>query len=121
MRRILITGALAAATPAAAENWVGYPDDLSGTAYLVDLDSVEDNGSYIAVWDKRDHSKDRSVAHRTTLLRVFIDCERGSLRADRAIELDKNGKPISDEYLEPGWYEPAPGSAGSILLEGMCE
>ena len=58
------TALVMAATPAYAANWVYVLTDSNGTVRYYDSDTIQRSGKWVTVWEKSDHSRDKTVKER---------------------------------------------------------
>jgi len=68
-----------AATPAFAANWVYITSVKSGTFHYYDADTIRRSGNYVTVWEKRDHSFDKTVKARETKTQIRFNCAERTL------------------------------------------
>jgi hypothetical protein len=63
------------ATPAFAADWI-FADaiDANGTLHYYDADTIQRTGNQVTVWEKWDHSRDKTEKIRERKLRVRYDC-----------------------------------------------
>lgn len=124
MKTIIAALALAVLPmPVHASNWVEMETDDNGRIAYIDVDSLK--GSFSGTrsgWIKHDHSKQRDVAERSTMMKVSISCPANTFRVDYVVKYDAKGEVIGSHTTPT--YEPfseiIPDSVGETLAQIFC-
>jgi hypothetical protein len=111
-----------AATPAFAVNWVYVDTNKSGTDVYYDADTIVRSGNQVTVWEKWDHSQDKTFKQRQQTLRVKYDCAERTKTLLHAIIYYPDGtiKSFTWETYEQEADPIAPGTFVEGRLEAIC-
>lgn len=104
----------------AKPDWIDYAESTSGSILYYDINSIGRSGSYVNVWVKKDHSKNRTVAHRTSMELWRLNCDTPALNLRKYFDYDKNGRVVADGGPSDEELTPAPESIGMALWESVC-
>ena len=120
---IVSAAALVMATPAVAQNWVEYGLNSTGTVVSYDPESVRRSGNIVRVWERRDHSRDRTRRERETKTLFRYDCAKETNAPLSEIVYDGRGGVIRSVTLRD--YEVreepiVPESLGQALFDILC-
>ncbi len=123
MKRIKLIAATAlimAATPAFAANWVYVLTDSNGTVIYYDADTIQRSGKWVTVWEKWDHSRDKTVKEREKKIRLTYDCVQRTSTNLSAIYYypDEKNKTFNFKTSEQSFV--APETVGEATLEAVC-
>ena len=126
MKHIKLIAAAAlvmAATPAFAVNWVYVGARSSGTDFYYDADTIVRSGNQVTVWEKWDHSRDKTYKEREQRVRYRYDCaERTSTLLHAIIYYpDGTSRAVTFATYEQETEPLAPGTVGEAVLEAVCE
>lgn len=102
------------------QEWVDYAEDLNGTKYLYKTDSVKRIAGNVEVWEKWDHSKDRSVAYRTTLRLTRMSCASKMVMTASSVNYDRTGRVVSSSEMASDYRYLVPETVGMTLWEELC-
>ena len=69
------TALVMATTPAFAANWVYIETSDTGTVFSYDADTIRRAGNLVTVWEKWDHSRDKTFRERERMIRSRYQCE----------------------------------------------
>ena len=61
---LLVCLALMPIAPAYAANWIYVIEDVKGTVFYYDADTIQRSGNQVTVWEKWDHSRNRTIKER---------------------------------------------------------
>jgi hypothetical protein len=111
-----------AATPAFAVNWVYVGARSSGTDFYYDADTIVRSGNEVTVWEKWDHSRDKTYKEREQRVRYQYDCAERTSTILLAIIYYPDGTSRSVMFAthEQETTHVAPGTAGEGKLEAVC-
>lgn len=109
--------------PASAADWVYVGTATNEAVYFHDRSSVRRVGSYLAAWQKVDHSANVSVRHRESKDLWYYDCASDQKALKSYIDYGPSGsvmssKTVSDYALE--WTPPAPDTIGWAFQRLVC-
>lgn len=91
--KLIVAAALVmAATPATAANWVYVLTSSKGTVYYYDADTIQRSGNQVTVWEKWDHSRDKTVKERETKVRYRYNCAERTGTLLQLTQYYPNGK-----------------------------
>jgi hypothetical protein len=122
--KLIVAAALVmAATPAFAVNWVYVSSDSTGTVYYYDADTIRRSGSQVTVWEKLDHSRDKTVKWREAKDRYRYDCDERTSTLLNSTNYYPNGENESFtwETYEQKTRPIAPGTIAETILAAVCE
>ena len=126
MKPINLLGAatvlLMAATPAYAVNWVYVSTMDSGTDTYFDADSIRRSGNQVTVWERLDHSRDKTEKERERKKLVRYDCAERTRILINVIAYYPDGtvKSATWQPYEQEAVPVAPGTVGEATLEAVC-
>ena len=114
---------LGLAYPASAANWVHLGTSTSRTDFYLDVDSVRNQGSYVAAWEKRDATRDASVDFREAKALYYYNCSARTTALKQWIMYDAQGSVTAsstnpDYRLE--WSEAIPETVSETFLNAVC-
>jgi hypothetical protein len=113
------TALVMAATPTYAANWVYVLTDGNGTVRYYDSDTIQRSGKWVTVWEKWDHSRDKTVKEREKKIRGTYDCVQRTSANLSAIFYYPDGKIKTFDFKDE--QSPlAPETAGEATLEAVC-
>lgn len=111
-----------AETPAFAAEWIPVFIDTQKVIYYYDADTIRRSGNVVTVWEKRDHSRNRTVKYREVKGKRSYNCSARTSILLSVIVYYPNGKVESDEF--PDYAQTtesvAPDTAGEDILEAVC-
>ena len=126
MKPINLLGAAIAlvmvATPAFAVNWVYVSSSNAGTDYYYESDTIQRSGNQVTVWEKGDHSRDKTVKQREKKVWYRYDCAE---RTSTLLQLTKYYPDGKIEMVTWKTYEQEPqaiipGTIGEVQFEAVC-
>jgi len=127
MRPVFSMALLAAAIPAAAENWVRYAQTADASLYYDKERMVLMSGTAF-IWDLHDLREETSGAqaksHRSVLHAVEVNCRKEQLRVlsfHRMTGAMGAGAIAGEHSLVGEWKTPPDNSAESRLMTVACE
>ena len=118
----LILGALLP-SPALAEEWTFVDITDDGAAYFYDAESLKVSENYAAVWVMWDHTKDKTVKHRTTKDKWILGCKDETITIVYTVAYGKNGNVINSASIPDYLRETdpiVPGSVADIIAKLVC-
>ena len=119
IKLIAATALIMAATPAFAANWVYVLTDSNGTVIYYDADTIQRSGKWVTVWEKWDHSRDKTVKEREKKIRVAYDCVQRTSANLSAFFYYPDGKIKTFDFKNE--QSPlAPETVGEAALEAVC-
>jgi hypothetical protein len=126
MKSINLLGAAAAlfiaATPAFAAEWIPVFIDTKNAIYYYDIETIRRSRNVVTVWEKRDHSRDRTVKYREVKAKRSYNCSARTSILLSVIVYYPNGKVESEEF--PDYAQTtesvAPDTSGEDILEAVC-
>ena len=113
------TALVMAPTPAFAANWVYVLTDSNGTVIYYDADTIQRSGKWVTVWEKWDHSRDKTKKEREKKIRVTYDCVQRTSGNLSAFFYYPDGK-IKTFDLNNEQSPLAPETVGEAALEAVC-
>lgn len=110
------------ATPAFAANWVYVLTNDTGTVYYYDSDTIQRSGQWVIVWEKWDHSRDKTVPQREQKIRWRYDCAG---RTSTPLQLTKYFPNRTNETITWETYQQKaaaiiPETVGEAQLKAVC-
>jgi hypothetical protein len=78
--------------PAYAANWVYVVTNNSGTDFYYDSDTIRRSGNQVTVWEKYDHSRDKTDKTREKKVLYRYDCVKRTTTILQATIYYPNGK-----------------------------
>ena len=95
---------------------------MNGTAWLYDADTSSSNGSMVTVWEKQDHSRDRTEKARETKSFVRYNCISRTRTLLSFTVLYPNGKVESADlpYYQQSEAAIAPDSIAEAAMKAVC-
>lgn len=111
-----------AATPAFAANWVYLTTTNNGTDMYYDADTIARSGNQVTVWEKLDHSQDKTFKQRQQTTLIRYDCAGRTRTLLHIISYypDGTNKSFTFETYEQEAEPIAPGTLGEGKLEAIC-
>ena len=108
--------------PAYAANWVYLTTTNNGTDIYYDADTIARSGNQVTVWEKLDHSRDKTFKQRqqTTLIRYDCAGRTRTLLHTISYYPDGTNKSFTFETYEQEVDPIAPGTLGDGKLEAIC-
>lgn len=100
--------------------WFHYSGDTNGTELYYDANSVRESGNQIKVWQRQDHSRDRTVKHRQSNNLIELNCSNPESALLSYADYDKNGKVIESGEGGRVFSPLVPGSVGMALWRSVC-
>ena len=121
--KLIASTALAmVATPAFAAEWTPVYIDTNNAIYFYDSETIRRSGNVVTVWEKRDHSRDRTVKYREVKAKRSYNCSARTSILFSVIVYYPNGKVESEEV--PDYAQTtesvAPETVGEATLEAVC-
>jgi len=112
---------LLALTPAEARaaNWVEVAVSPTGTIWTVDADRIRRLGSIAEAWVRLDHSRDRTVTARNSLIFVRFNCTAWTSSTTSVVRYRTNGTVITDQSW-PEYMAPFTPIVPETVLEGAA-
>lgn len=126
MKPINLLGAIAvlvmAATPACAANWVYVATDADGSDFYYDADTIVSSGNQVTVWEKLDHSRDKTVKERQRKMRYRYDCAQRTSTLLDSIVYYPDGKTSSFTWsaYEQETKPIVPDTVGDVTFKAAC-
>ncbi len=126
MKPINLLGAIAAlvmaATPAYAANWVYVTTDVNDTDFYYDADTIVRSGNQVTVWEKFDHSRDKTVKERERKRRYRYDCAQRTSALLDSIIYYPDGKSSSFTWnaYEQETKPIVPDTVGDVTFKAVC-
>lgn len=124
LNKFFTTAALVmAATPAFSANWVYVNTGTNNADNYYDADTMERSGEVVTVWEKADHSRDKTVKWRSSKLLKRFYCSRRLSVIVSIIDYYPNGETKSVN-VPPYQQEEdfiAPDTNGEEMLKAVCE
>jgi hypothetical protein len=119
---VAATALVIAAPPAFAANWVYLTTNVSDTDLYYDADTIVRSGNQVTVWEKWDHSRDKTVKERERKRRYRYDCAQRTMTLLHSIIYYPDGKSTSFtwETYEQTADPIAPDTVGEAVLEAVC-
>lgn len=71
---VAVTALVMAATPAFAADWIYVCTSKGGSVYYYDADTIQRSANQVTVWEKSDHSRDKTSKWREAKDRYRYDC-----------------------------------------------
>ncbi len=108
--------------PVYAANWVYVTTGPNNVVYSYDSDTIRRSGNQVTVWEKYDHSRDKTTKKRETKARYRYDCAE---RTDTLLEVvnyypdGKNERFTYDTYQQKE-SAVTPDTISEIMLEAVC-
>ncbi len=120
--KLIAAALLLAASPAFAANWVYVTTDTDGTVYYYDADTVQRSGNQVTVWEKWDHSRDKTIKERERKRQYQYDCAESTSTLLHSIIYYPDGTVRSVAYKT---YEQeadpiVPDTIGAVGFEAVC-
>jgi hypothetical protein len=123
LNKLITTAALVmAATPAFAANWVYIETSDTGTVFSYDANTIRRAGNLVTVWEKWDHSRDKTFRERQRMIRSRYQCEERTVTTLNSTTYSPNGRSETfnpEEYQQPK-TQIIPGSMAAFVLEAVC-
>jgi hypothetical protein len=94
--------------------------DSNGTVIYYDADTIQRSGKWVTVWEKWDHSRDKTVKEREKKIRLTYDCVQRTSTNLSAIYYypDEKNKTFNFKTSEQSFV--APETVGEATLEAVC-
>ncbi len=110
------------AGPAHATDWRYVISNKTKTDFYYDLDTIQLTENLVTVWEKWDHSRDKTQKLRERRIRTTYDCSDRTFTALTVIEYKIDGTNSSVEWAphERNWKNPAPETVAEAMLEEFC-
>lgn len=117
------TALLMAVTPAFAASWVYLITDVNGTDFYYDADTIVRSGTQVTVWEKFDHSRDKTVKERERKRRYRYDCAQRTITLLDSIAYYPDGKISSFTWntYEQETKPIVPDTVGVVIFEAICQ
>jgi hypothetical protein len=108
--------------PAYAANWVYVYKDTENAVWYYDSETIRRSESQVTVWEKIDHSRDKTVKQRKTISRYRYDCAE---RTRTLLELtnyypDGKNETYTWEAYEQKERAVTPDTAGDAMFRAVC-
>jgi len=122
---MLVCLALAAASPtsAVAQTWIRYGAGQNGTVFYYDSETIRRDGQIVRVWERQDHSQNRSIPYREAKALLVVNCTEQTVGLTYLVTFNADGT-IRDTISIPSYrvqHDPAvPGSVSASLLRALC-
>ena len=122
IKLIAATTLVMAATPAFAANWIYVLTADSGTVYYYDSDTIQRSGKWVTVWERWDHSRDKTVKQRESKVRYRYDCAERTSTPLQLTEYYPNGtiETITWEARQQEAAAIIPETVGEAQFEAVC-
>ena len=122
--RLAACACLCIAGPALAE-WVQVDTSADGAVWYMDPVRSRTVGNHRQAWVKVDHTRDRSVAYRSSLELFSYNCDARTSRILSFTDYDSMGKVMRtqtqpDYGYETGYSPVVPDSIGETLMNRAC-
>lgn len=114
--------ALMPIAPAHAANWVHVITNNSGTDFYYDSDTIRRSGNQVTVWEKYDHSRDKTDKTREKKVLYRYDCVKRTTTILQATIYYPNGKnetSVWDTYKQKE-RAVTPDTGGDAMLRAVC-
>jgi hypothetical protein len=114
--------ALTPMAPAYAANWVYVAKNTNGAVFYYDSDTIRRSGNQVTVWEKVDHSRNKTVKMREEKSRWRYDCEE---RTRALLQLTNYYPDRQPETFTWNAYEQkegavTPDTVGEDILKAVC-
>jgi hypothetical protein len=111
-----------AVTPAFAANWVYVTTDVNDTDFYYDADTIVRSGNQVTVWEKFDHSRDKTMKERERKRRHRYDCAQRTITLLNSITYYPDGKINSFTWntYEQETKPIVPDTVGEAKFEAVC-
>ncbi|WP_141134037.1 surface-adhesin E family protein [Sphingopyxis indica] len=107
--------------PLPPPRWMHITEIENGTVWRLDTTSIRGPRNQRVAWVKEDHSKDQTVAHRSTMVLYSFDCDTTGYRTLSLKEYSKDGKVIRGlDYDEPDQRYAPPDTNIGAVIEQAC-
>ena len=110
------------ATPAFAANWVYLTTTNNGTDIYYDADTIVRSRNQVTVWEKWDHSSDKTRKERERRIQWRYDCAERTITLLHSINYYPDGTsrtfPVATYEQETNPL--VPGTIGEGTLEAIC-
>lgn len=103
--------------------WLEYSSDNRGTVMYLNRTTMKKKNGLVTVWEKWDHSKDKSVSYRETKTLTEISCRDVAWRALFEVRYDSAGNSVlTEDYESKGssFRRLVPDTVGMSLWEAVC-
>jgi hypothetical protein len=130
MKKSIGTKALVAAiglalmpiAPAYAANWVYVTTNPNKVVFSYDSNTIRRSGNQVTVWEKYDHSRDKTTKKRETKARLRYDCAERTETLLEWIIYYPNGKTdtFAFDTYEQKESSVAPDTVAEDILEAVC-
>lgn len=95
-KQIIAVGLILSSTSARAE-WIRIGETTSNAVWMSDPARIRDVGSVKQIWIKVDHSKDASVAFRSSMRLYGVNCDAQTYKLLSYSEYDSYGKTVNSQ------------------------
>ncbi len=111
--------ALMPIAPAYAANWVYVATNTNKADWYYDSDTIRRFGNQITVWVKIDHSRNKTVKYRETLVRYRYDCADRTSTALQLTDYYPDGK--NETFIWETYEQEEQAVAPETVIEGVLE
>ena len=116
------TALVMAATPAFAANWNFVEESINSTVFYYDVDTIKRSGNQVTVWEKWDHSRNKTEKSRQQLLQQKYDCSerRRTLLHSSTYSPDGKVETVTWETSQQISEPIVPETISEAMLEAVC-
>lgn len=116
------TALVMAATPAFAANWIYVTQSNVGTVSYYDVDTIQRSGNQVTVWEKWDHSRNKTKKERETRIHGRYDCSERTITSLNINNYFPDGKikSVNLETYEQKADSVIPDTSAEKMLEAVC-
>jgi hypothetical protein len=117
-----VTALVMAATPAFAADWIYVTTNVHGSVLYYDADTIQRSGSQVTVWEKSDHSRDKTTVWREAKDRYRYDCAERTRTLLHSTNYYPDGKveSLTYETYEQKVRPITPDTVGEAQFEAVC-
>jgi hypothetical protein len=117
-----VSALVMAATPAFASNWVYVDTDAYRTVYHYDAETIKRSANQVTVWEKSDHSRDKTYKEREKRLHNRYDCAARTRTIINVVTYYPDGTNETLNVLPNAQeaYPVVPDTIGETMLKAIC-
>lgn len=108
--------------PASAASWVYVTTGTSNTSHYYEVETIHRSGTQVTFWEKRDHSRDKTLKERENRVRLRVNCTETTYAILNGIRYFPNGKIETVDI--PAYLQEenvvAPETTGEAMLKAVC-
>lgn len=109
-------------TPALASTWIFVGFNVNDTAWYYDLDTIMRNENLVTVWEKHDHSQDKTEKARESKVLSRYHCINRTRTIISSTTYYPNGKVEKTDipYYAQSGSTISPDSMGEAMMKAVC-